>query len=127
MRSNDNNRGAGKSPALANRFNAGKPKLSRIFDAPHALEGVSKVLEYGDQKYDRGNWRKGLSWSDTLDSLLRHVAAFSANEDTDQESGLPHTDHILCNALFLAQYFREGAGVDDRIADKEAMCPKKRK
>lgn len=120
MRKNDDTGRAGGVPGLANRFNAGKPKLSRIFDAPHALEGASRVLEYGDQKYDRGNWRKGLLWSEVMDSMLRHVAAFNSNQDVDPESGLPHTDHILCNALFLAQYFREGTGVDDRMADKKS-------
>ena len=117
MRNHGNDRKSGHSAPLADRFNFGKPKLSRIFDAPHALEGVSKVLEYGDKKYSRGNWRKGLSWSDTMDSMLRHVAAFSSGEDIDEESGLPNTDHILCNALFLAQYFREGKGIDDRMED----------
>lgn len=117
MHSNDNDRKSKDPAALAKRFNTGKPKLSRILDAPNALEGVVRVLEYGDQKYSRGNWRKGLSWSDTMDSLLRHMAKFAAGEDVDPESGLPHTDHIHCNALFLAQYFREGTGVDDRMED----------
>ena len=117
MRSNGKNRRTEQPAPLARRFNGGKPKISRIFDAPNALEGVARVLEYGDQKYDRGNWRKGLSWSEVMDSLLRHMAAFNSNEDVDKESGLPHTDHILCNALFLAQYFREGTGVDDRMGD----------
>lgn len=100
---------------VAKRNNFGKPKLSRIFDAPHAMVGIAEVMEAGDVEYGRGNFRKGLPWTQVVDSMLRHLSAFQNGEDLDPKSGKPHTDHILCNAMFLAQYFREGKGEDDRI------------
>jgi hypothetical protein len=86
-------------------------------DIPHAIVGFAEVMEAGDAEYGRGNFRKGLPWTEVLDSLLRHATAFNNNEDIDPKSGKPHTDHIFCNAAFLAQYFREGTGVDDRMED----------
>jgi hypothetical protein len=76
---------------------------------------IARVLEHGDEEYGRGNWRKGLSWSETADSLLRHTLQFLNGEDIDPKSGLPHVDCMLTNAVFLSQYFNEGTGEDDRL------------
>lgn len=97
------------------RYNEGKPQLSFVAEFPHALTGVARVLEFGAQKYARSNWAKGLPFTQVLDSMLRHQLAWVNGEDTDPESGLPHLDHVLCNALFLSELSRIKADdFDDR-------------
>ena len=52
------------------------------------------------------NWSKGLSRVQILGSLLRHTFAYLRGEETDKDSGLSHTDHILWNAVALAHNVR---------------------
>lgn len=87
------------------RHNQGKPELSYILDVMPALKDMVAVLEFGANKYERNNWKKGFSKGKLLDSMLRHIDAFHSGEDSDPESGLPHVGHILCNAAFLAYHF----------------------
>lgn len=96
------------------RFNAGKPKLSFVLEARHALEGVARILEKGAEKYDRANWRRGLVHSEVVDSLSPHLVAYMSGETNDPESGQPHVDHILCNALFLSELRHTHPQMDDR-------------
>lgn len=96
------------------RKNGGKPQLSMILEARVSLIGCARVLEFGAVKYARGDWRKGLDMNETMDSLLRHVAAYMSGEYLDPESGLPHIDHIHCNALFLGEHTNRETG-DGRL------------
>lgn len=98
----------------AARHNKGKPQLSMVLEARNAINELAAVLGFGAEKYERGNWRKGMSWVQTADSMLRHTTAFLAGEDNDPESGLPHVGHILCNALFLAEFYTTHPEHDDR-------------
>ena len=96
------------------RKNHGKTGVSMVLEAKHAIEGIGKVLEFGAKKYDRGNWRKGLSHTEICDSLIRHLSSYLAGEDNDIESKLPHVDHIATNALFLSEMTRTNPELDDR-------------
>ena len=101
------------------RFNSGKPEISMVLEARHAMEGAARVLEFGKRKYSRGNWRKGLSHTQTSDCLLRHLTKWLAGEDNDDETGLPHLDHVLVNALFLSELSRTHPELDDRYLPNE--------
>lgn len=83
----------------AARYNEGKPQYSLI--DLNSLEPCARVLEFGAKKYARDNWKKGMSVTKILDSLLRHISALQKGELIDPESGLSHIGHIQCNALFL--------------------------
>jgi hypothetical protein len=79
------------------RHNSGKPDYSLIPMA--ALAEVARVLEYGASKYERGNWLKPTSWEVSFACLQRHMSAWQAGEDNDDESGRSHIAHAACNLL----------------------------
>ena len=84
----------------------GKPDLTLL--DPRFLEKMALVMKKGADKYERGNWQLDLEPERILAALLRHVFAIQKGETLDKESGLPHTAHIGCNAMFLDYYERHG-------------------
>jgi hypothetical protein len=78
----------------------GKPRLSLV--PPEIIEAVGRVRTYGTEKYGSpDNW---LHVDPELfkDALMRHVCAYLRDpESIDEESGLPHLEHIACNVAFL--------------------------
>lgn len=92
----------------AMRFNTGKPKMSYV--PLFLLTGLAKVMEQGGLKYERGNWLKGGSIDQYIDSLCRHLQYIQLYHESgstdprllyDVESWLPHVDHMLFNVLAL--------------------------
>lgn len=98
--------------ATALRYNTDKPVLSML--DPGALEETARVLMFGADKYARNNWKKGLKWTQILDSMWRHMNRILEGEDRDQETDLLHAAHILCNAMFLCHHMINEVGEDDR-------------
>lgn len=99
------------------RFNQGKPKLHLV---PTSLkEAVARVFEYGmtreQNPYPENNWRRGMSWSTVIDSLMRHTEAYNSGEDLDPDSGLPHPYHMACNVAMLIEYISTCPELDDRF------------
>ncbi len=100
------------------RYNTDKDKLSWV---PASLErAVAKVLwksaKENGGKYPAQNWRKGMSWSETGESLLRHVKSWLQDgEDVDKESGLPTLYHVATNVAFLIEYMETHPELDDRF------------
>lgn len=78
---------------------------------------VVRVLEFGAKKYAKGNWAKGMPWSVCYTCAMSHLTKALAGEENDEESGLPHLAHALCNIVFLIGYrdlYPEG---DDRLPE----------
>jgi hypothetical protein len=69
---------------------------------------------HGADKYGAHNWCNNPDWTRYLDALGRHVLAFQAGVDIDQDSGLPVIDHIAADAAILSALQKRGLGVDDR-------------
>ena len=93
---------------------SGKPRWDLLpFDA---LNDVAMVLAYGAAKYAPRNWEKGMAWGRLLAAALRHLAAWAAGRDVDDESGLPHLSHAACCVLMLLALTKRGVGTDDRMA-----------
>jgi hypothetical protein len=104
----------GESPMSGSRHNNNKPKISILLEAPAAIIGATRAMEAGAAKYGRGNWAKGLAYTEIVDSTVRHLLAFVNREETDAETGLPHVDLALSNMLILSQFIHTKGGTDDR-------------
>ena len=101
---------------------AAENHLLRGDDPVKLLYSVGEVLTMGAKKYAPRNWEQGLSYVDTVDCIIRHglkyLHAVETGDETlklDEESGLPHVAHMLCNIMFLLHFEQEsGKGIDDR-------------
>lgn len=94
------------------KFDTGKPPMSLL--SRTALEEITKVLEFGRNKYAADNWRQGFEWRRVLDAALRHLLAFSDGEDKDPESGLSHLAHLGCCVMFLLEFEKTHPELDNR-------------
>ncbi|MDE2102744.1 MAG: hypothetical protein KGL39_36200 [Patescibacteria group bacterium] len=114
---NSSERGSGA------RYNDGKADLSLI--PMETLYDEARVWMYGEKKYARWNWMKGMDWSIPFACLMRHMAAWQRGEELDPESGLPHLAHAMCNLrmlTFYAEHYPEGDNrVPKEIYNKEEV------
>jgi Domain of unknown function (DUF5664) len=102
----------------ARRMNEGKLLMHLI--PAEVVQELAAVLTRGAQKYGARNWEQGLTYSSTFDSLQRHLWAWWNGQDVDDESGLSHLTHALCNVAFLVVFVKRIASrrlpatLDDR-------------
>ena len=82
----------------------GKLKLSLV--PTEIIRAIARVRMYGNAKYPKGgpdNW-KHVEIQRYRDALLRHTMLYIDNPyGIDEESGLPHLEHIACNVAFLCE------------------------
>lgn len=94
------------------RYNDGKPDYSIM--PMHLFDEVCQVWTYGEAKYARWNWLKGMAWSIPYACACRHLFAYWRGERNDPESGCSHLAHVVCNVMMLLHYERAFPGGDDR-------------
>lgn len=106
-------------------------EVTYVVAATTVLECLEIILQVSKQQYNilknvqltssskdkytlnilgRDNWKKVHNGEqEYTKALLRHIAAILDGEETDPDSGLPHWDHLMCNALFIS-WFRKQRG-----------------
>jgi hypothetical protein len=87
-----------------------KPALS-LLPSSMLLE-VGEVLTFGAEKYTAHNWRNGIHLSRLTSAALRHILAFNEGEDMDEESGLSHLAHAICNLAFALEQIKNPVKYD---------------
>jgi hypothetical protein len=98
----------------ADRYNKGKLRWSLVNFK--AIEEMVKVLEFGAEKYDDDNWKKGLPYKEVCESAMRHLLAFMEGHTLDEETHLTHTAHVMANMMFLQFYMdQEMDQFDNRV------------
>ena len=93
------------------KFDQGKPRVSLL--SSKALLELSKVMTYGESKYQSHNWRNGFKWSRLMDAAERHILQYNSGERKDPETGLTHLVHAMANLMMLIEHEIEGLGEDD--------------
>jgi len=84
------------------KFNMNQSKLRYGLIPFEVLEDVVKVLEMGAKKYGDDDWKHvPNAYAEYQESLLRHVMEYRKKNFTDDESGLSHMAHIVCNAMMI--------------------------
>lgn len=82
-----------------------KPPITLV--PPTLVRGIARVLGKGAVRYARGNWMRGMSFSEVLDAAQRHLLAVQQGEDVDPDSGELHIYHAGCELGFLS-WFQDG-------------------
>ena len=91
------------------KFDGGKGRWTLMMQGcASALAGVVNVLGFGAKKYAAHSWKQVENGEERYrDALYRHLHAIERGEEIDPESGLPHWDHLCCNAMFLSQKYHD--------------------
>lgn len=112
------------------KHDVGKPRLSLV--PPSLIEAVGRVRTYGTDKYGSpDNWKTVRPWR-YKDALMRHLCEYLRDPNSvDDESGLPHLEHLACNVAFLIEFRDEERrdakrrGLYDCDPNKNAECSKR--
>lgn len=103
MADETNNVYSGAAPAaslhVGVKLDSDKPRYDLI--DPYATDMLAQVLTFGAKKYAPHNWRKGIAMSRLVAAAQRHLFAIANGEELDPETGLPHSAHLQCCAMFI--------------------------
>lgn len=93
------------------KYDDGKPRWSLVMRGlRNAIGGLVGVLTFGAAKYEANSWREVEDGYERYkDALYRHLHAIESGESIDPESGMYHWDHVMANAAFCGELYREAA------------------
>lgn len=73
-----------------------------------AIEDIAVVRGYGNRKYGSSDNWKTVEVERYRDALFRHLLAYLKDpKGKDEESGIEHYKHMICNCAFICALERE--------------------
>jgi dATP/dGTP diphosphohydrolase, N-terminal len=99
---------------VGDRYNKGKLPYDLV--PPIVEEALAQILLFGANKYSARNWEKGMPYSVSYSSLMRHLRAWWQGEELDPESRKPHTWHVLWNIMAIVEMERRLKDGDLRLS-----------
>jgi hypothetical protein len=87
---------------VGRKDDGGKPRIDLVDSS--LLPAVGSILAFGASKYGDRNWEKGIAYGRVFAAMQRHLWAWWSGQDLDEESGLSHLAHGLCNLMFLIAF-----------------------
>lgn len=107
------------------RFSQGKPQMT--WSPWLGMWEVSRVSEYGAQKYAPLDWQEGQSFTTLLNSAMRHLSrSMSAPQSRDHESGHLHIGHAAWNLLTILHFMEEGRLDLDNVTPWQGVSTEER-
>ena len=93
------------------RYNTGKIDLTQLSPVAQMLESL--VFQYGESKYDRGNYKKFKAkeedaYLEFLQCAKRHLMKYEQGEMFDGESKMPHLSHVVWNLNRIMDLYYHG-------------------
>lgn len=98
------NKMAAEKEGIKNDVN--KPQLNLI--SPYFLDEMAMILGFGEAKYGKANWKKGIEFSRLVAATKRHLQAVEKGNFIDKESGKSHLAHAACNLMMMFELERTG-------------------
>ena len=80
----------------------------------YGIHEVCKVLTNKLNKYNANQWKYGMSWTEVLSNLKRHLNEFELGNDYTAE-GLLQMAEVAVNALILTDFYTSFPQGDDRL------------
>lgn len=86
------------------------------------IEDVVKILSFGAKKYHDNNWKSVTPFEERYyAALMRHIVAWRMGEEFDEESGISHLAHAMCNLVFLSWNDKNKIDGNKRQIDDEQL------
>lgn len=80
----------------------------------NGITEVSKVLTEKLERHQVNEWKYGISWTEILSSLKKHLTEFELGHDYTPE-GFLHMAEVASDALILCEYYSIFPQGDDRV------------
>lgn len=104
---------------IGRKDDQGKPDYTLLPWA--ALTEVVRVLEHGERRYGRDNWRhvKNARFR-YVKAAFRHLVDYMLVGPIDKDSGCHHLAHVVCCCLFVIESFGHTSYVIEASDKKES-------